>query len=747
MAESLLALLATYLVHSTLLLASAWLLDVSRVVRGVAVRETLWRAALFGALLTTAVASWPARAPAGASDGVAMSAAASQVEPAPRAAGRDAARVAAPRPAAPRPSMSAPPDFSRASYAVPRLPEWPQRVLALLFGLGAVAGVARLALALVRERRAARALPPCDDPAFVHEAHELASRLGAPVPALRYADDGAGPYATSPASICVPRWAAGLDARQRRGMLAHELAHLARRDPAWRAACELVARLAWLQPLNRLAVARLDALAELDCDARAAHALGDGRPLASCLAACAERLAAPVPLFAAAMSRRRSALVERIESLLEEPAMPRPATRFAARTLALGALAAAIAALPVVQFRAHAAPAPAERGGTHVSHVSTGWGSSTFRMKSDSLGVDVEIDGEVEFDAAESDIVSLSDEATIEQTVGGVEHRVEFENDGGKVARRYFVDGSERPLDAAGRTWLAEVIPLVLREGAFDVDRRVARIRARGGAGAVLDETDRIQGDHARRSYLVALAEDGPLLPAEIDRAIAIAGKTGSDFEQRTTFTSFIEQQALAPAQHVTLLEATAKIESDFEQRTVLEALAPKLVVDEPVAAAWAKTLATIESDFEARTVIEAMAENDGIPASAVQLALRNTRQLGSDFERRTALAALAPHLAEHGALVSDYTASASGIGSDFERRTALVELLEEVELDAAACREVLESSAGISSDFEKRTVLVELAEHMPADEALIRRYREITRGMGDHERMQAEKALDRFAL
>ena len=35
----------------------------------------------------------------------------------------------------------------------------------------------------------------------------------------------------------------------------------------------------------------------------------------------------------------------------------------------------------------------------------------------------------------------------------------------------------------------------------------------------------------------------------------------------------------------------------------------------------------------------------------------------------------------------------------------------------------------------------------MPADEALIRRYREITRGMGDFERMQAEKALDRFAV
>ena len=746
MAESLLAILATYLLHSTLLLAAAWLLEASGAVTAVAVRETLWRSALFGALLTTAVASWPARAPAVANRAGADAAAVSTVQ---AAAPRSVVRPESPRstPAPAQPAASPPVEFERKAYAVPPLAERLQRQLSLAFALVALAGIARLVLALVRERRAARALPACDDPAFVREARELASRLGAPDPALRYAGDGEGPYATSSAAICVPRWAADLDARERRGMLAHELAHLARRDPSWRAACAFVARLGWVQPLNHLAVARLDALAELDCDARAARALGDGRPLASCLAACAERLVSPVPQFSAAMSRRRSALVERIENLLEEPAMPRPATRFAARTLALGALAAAIAALPVIQFRANASPAPAERGGTHVSHISTGWGSSTFRMKSDTLDVDVEIEGDVEFDAAESDIVSLEDEATIEQTVDGVEHRIEFENSGGKVVRRYFVDDTERPLDAAGRAWLAEVIPLVLREGAFDVDDRVARIKAKGGAGAVLDETDRIQGDYARRSYLVALAESGQLLPAEVDRAIAVARKTDSDFEQRTTFTAFIEKQELAPAQYVTLLEATADIGSDFEQRTVLEALAPKLVVDEPVAAAWAKTLATIESDFEARTVIEAMAENDEIPESAVKLALRNTRQLGSDFERRTALSALAPHLEEHVALVPDYTASASDIGSDFERRTALVELVEQVDLDAAACRAVLESTAGIGSDFEKRTVLVELAQDMPADEALIRRYREITRGMGDFERMQAEKALDRFAL
>jgi hypothetical protein len=35
----------------------------------------------------------------------------------------------------------------------------------------------------------------------------------------------------------------------------------------------------------------------------------------------------------------------------------------------------------------------------------------------------------------------------------------------------------------------------------------------------------------------------------------------------------------------------------------------------------------------------------------------------------------------------------------------------------------------------------------MPADQALVERYRAQARKLGDHERGQAEKALDRFAI
>ena len=60
--------LATYLLHSTLLSASVWLLERVRILRGTPVREFAWRLALVGAFLTTSlqvmgVSSWLVRSP------------------------------------------------------------------------------------------------------------------------------------------------------------------------------------------------------------------------------------------------------------------------------------------------------------------------------------------------------------------------------------------------------------------------------------------------------------------------------------------------------------------------------------------------------------------------------------------------------------------------------------------------------------------------------------------------------------
>src|SRR5262249_38133273 len=150
-------------------------------------------------------------------------------------------------------------------------------------------------------------------------------------PRVVLSQERGSPMALAPDLLCLPRWSVDeLDARQRRAMLAHEVAHFRRRDPLWQLAYQAYSYALFFQPLHRLALRRLDQLAELACDDWARDAV-DGRALAECLAACAERVVSNGPTLALAMARPRSPLIQRIQNLLEDAPMQHPIRTWVAR--------------------------------------------------------------------------------------------------------------------------------------------------------------------------------------------------------------------------------------------------------------------------------------------------------------------------------------------------------------------------------------------------------------------------------
>jgi beta-lactamase regulating signal transducer with metallopeptidase domain len=124
--------------------------------------------------------------------------------------------------------------------------------------------------------------------------------------------------------VCVPpRALASLAPEQQEGMLAHELAHLVRRDPFWLAFGRLLASVLFFQPLNWVAVRRLRALSELLCDEWAVGRTGRPVSLARCLAEVAGWSFQPLgSLPAPGMADRPSHLAFRIRRLLEEARSP-----------------------------------------------------------------------------------------------------------------------------------------------------------------------------------------------------------------------------------------------------------------------------------------------------------------------------------------------------------------------------------------------------------------------------------------
>jgi HEAT repeat protein/beta-lactamase regulating signal transducer with metallopeptidase domain len=158
------------------------------------------------------------------------------------------------------------------------------------------------------------------------------------------------PVALGLSEICVPELALSeLGVEQQRSMLAHELAHLARRDSLWLAAASLIERLFFFQPLNRLARRELETAAEYLSDEWAMRKTGSAVSLAKCLATVAEWIqASPLGVPVAGLAERRSLLVSRISRLLDGHLASSPASRRVWAAGATLAVVVTIAAAPRV---------------------------------------------------------------------------------------------------------------------------------------------------------------------------------------------------------------------------------------------------------------------------------------------------------------------------------------------------------------------------------------------------------------
>src|SRR5262245_11365768 len=144
--------------------------------------------------------------------------------------------------------------------------------------------------------------------------------------------------------IVLPdRFLRELEPEEQRAALAHEVAHVARRDPAWRIGVDVLERVLFFQPLVRLARRRLCEAAEFLCDEWAVQQAQSPLAMARCLSAVASwwSPAIRLPAGVSAMARSDSAMVRRVTRILDAPARPsRPCLHWLAIPVALVAVAA-----------------------------------------------------------------------------------------------------------------------------------------------------------------------------------------------------------------------------------------------------------------------------------------------------------------------------------------------------------------------------------------------------------------------
>jgi hypothetical protein len=596
-----------------------------------------------------------------------------------------------------------------------------------------------------------RRLPAVSDARWQRLVRQLAAELRVPLPALRHARPGwASPLLAPGRVLCLPAWCLDLPDDEARAVLGHELAHLRRRDPAWRLMAAAMKALLWPQALNRIALQRLDLLAELACDAAAAAPQGQRLALAQSLLRCAEALKAQGgrhgPALACGAASAGSPLFARVRRLLNAEGDDAPRERRGVRWGLVAGMLALLVALPaVVVSRTDAGELLDRFDAGGLLHV----GNTRMLSRYPGGSFSVTLDGKVDFNDTEDDVKTLTGRLTVREREGGLTREMVLTSMGeGRIEQQYRVGRDIRPMDAAAHQWWAKAVQR-MAENLTDPAVRAKRLFAKGGMDAVLADVERASEDYARRRRIeAALQLDAPLPATAQDRLIAAAAGLQGAFERRQALSA-IARQPLAEPQQLAWLNAAGGIDGNFERREALASLAPRLLGTPAVLAAWREALGHIDGDFELRTAIDAQVSATPQP-DVLAAALQAATRLQGDFEKREALGVIARRLqGDEAALVQSYAQVASGIAGGFERKEALTQLLDRPRLNAAGVAQVLASAERMDGGFERLQVLLRvvsrLGEAKPVDAALVERIRRAGRGLGDHERGQIENALDRL--
>jgi len=278
------AWLATYMVHSTLIIGGVWLIN--RVTSpGRDLQEAAWKLALISGVVTATLAVATGLQPLSGKY-------------------ETAAVVEA--------SWRTAPDTSPLLRVLPT-------VIVGLWILYASFVLARVAFVTTRARRSLG--PRSDaDSATREVVTRVAQTMGVKETVrVTISDELASPVVLGASEITLPRRVLDeFTPEEQRSVIGHELAHLARRDPWWLMLAATIESLFFFQLLNRMARMKWQEQSEYLCDELAVRAEGSRLPLARSLARVAEWSRGDIPqLLAPALAEQSSTLLGRVQQLVE----------------------------------------------------------------------------------------------------------------------------------------------------------------------------------------------------------------------------------------------------------------------------------------------------------------------------------------------------------------------------------------------------------------------------------------------
>lgn len=369
-------------------------------------------------------------------------------------------------------------------------------------------------------------------------------------------------------------------------------------------------------------------------------------------------------------------------------------------------------------------------------------GTQRWRTSTGLSEFNIEVRGKIELTDDDKDIKSISDDGYLEidKTVFGSRRAIVIESlGGGKMKKEYYEGRTQKEWEPAGKTWLSEILPEIVRNTTLGAESRVNRFFKRGGVTAVLEEIEKMESDHTKGHYANLLmkqpvqAKDYPVIVNTVSEEIdsdhyvteflknniskfmqskeattavfTATNRMDSDHYKTVVIKEALRGQIASLDNVKVILQAASQMESDHYITEVLTSLLKQNNLTDALIAEMITTTKSIESDHYKTVVLTRALDKNGLSNISYQRVIESVKDIESDHY----ITEVIKHLLDN-KLTDQHLTLLLGImnsvESDHYRSEILRTLLSRQDLQEQQFGKLMEACADMGSDHYITVVL-----------------------------------------
>ncbi len=311
--------------------------------------------------------------------------------------------------------------------------------------------------------------------------------------------------------------------------------------------------------------------------------------------------------------------------------------------------------------------------------------------KSGLSSFNIEYKGTIEVTDDDKDIKSISPGGYLEisKTTFGSKREILVEaTSGGSLRKEYYEGRTKTEWEPAGRKWLAEILPEIVRSTGIAAESRVDRFFNQGGVEAVINEISRLDGN-----YVVAIY--GKLL-------LAKDGLSNNDLKKA--------------------IEGIAnELDSDYYLAEILKDNASRFLKNESTVDVYLEAATKIGSDYYATVVLKEALDSYKPSASSLTKIMEASKSIGSDYYQASLLSRVLELDDLDGNLLAEVIETTKDVGSDYYQSQILSKALDKKGLSSTSFNSLIVAVSDVSSDYYMASVFSKLAENKLDEDVIIK--------------------------